>query len=185
MKVILVTLAAVSVAMGLVLWSATKEPRSGGDFSLQFKDQSWTLSKNAKPLNLLYIGYAQCPDVCPMSLSFSASAFKKLSEKEKNNVQLVFVSVDAEHDTPEAVATYAAQFFPEFIGLTGTREQIDQTIKPFGASYIVEKDAKSYLGYSIAHTDRLFFLDKKGYVIDYIPNPRSSEMILEKIKEHL
>lgn len=50
---------------------------------------------------------------------------------------------------------------------------------------MLEKNPKSYLGYSIAHTDRLFFLNKKGYVIDSISNPRSADEILLKIKEHL
>lgn len=184
-KVFVVLLAVVSAALGFVLWSKTRAPQSGGNFTLNHEGQLWTLADHSKKLNLLYVGYAKCPDVCPMSLSYTATAFKKLSERELAKVQLVFISVDADNDTAENVSVYAKQFFKEFIGLTGTREQIDLAIKPFGASYVVEKDQKSYLGYSIAHTDRLFFLDKKGYVIDSIPNPRDADMILEKIKEHL
>lgn len=160
-------------------------PRLGGDFELNHKGQPWKLSDHKKPLSLLYIGYAKCPDVCPMALSHTAAAFKALTAAEKEDVQMIFISVDAAHDTPEAVATYAAQFDPGFIGLTGTQEQIDATIKPFGASYMVEENKKSYLGYSIAHTDRLYFINKKGYVLDMISSPRSLDEITQKIKENL
>ena len=101
-----------------------------------------------------------------MALSYSSQAFASLSAKEKENVRLVFLSVDYEHDTAEAVATYAKQFNPEFVGLTGSKEQIDNIVNLFKASYIVEKDEKSYLGYSISHTDRIYFLNKKGIVLD-------------------
>lgn len=120
-----------------------------------------------------------------MALSYSSQAFASLSAKEKENVRLVFLSVDYEHDTAESVATYAKQFNPEFVGLTGSKEQVDTIVNLFKASYIVEKDAKSYLGYSISHTDRIYFLNKKGIVLGTLPNPRSSDSIVQKIKENL
>ncbi|MBX3040954.1 MAG: SCO family protein, partial [Bdellovibrionaceae bacterium] len=89
------------------------------------------------------------------------------------------------NDKPDEVAEYAAQFFPEFLGLSGSREEIDKTVFLFHASYIVEKDPKSYLGYSIAHTDRLFFLDQKGQVVAMLASPKSADDILKLIKENL
>lgn len=167
------------------MWSSTQGPTLGGDFSLVHENSPWRFSENAKNLNLLYIGYAKCPDVCPMALSYTSQAIQSLTPDEQKNVQMIFISVDAKHDTAESVSTYAKQFFPSFVGLTGTQESIDQTIKLFGASYMVEENAKSHLGYSIAHTDRLYIINKKGRVIDTIPSPRSSEEIVQKIKENL
>lgn len=167
------------------MWLSTQGPSLGGDFSLVHEDQPWKFSENAKDLNLLYVGYAKCPDVCPMALSYTAQAFQSLTPDERKNVQMIFISVDATHDTAESVSTYAKQFFPSFVGLTGTQESIDQAVKFFGASYMVEENAKSYLGYSIAHTDRLYVLNKKGRVIDTIPSPRSPDEIVQKIKENL
>lgn len=172
-------------ALGVGLWYSQQGPRMGGNFSLIHEGNMWTFSEHAKPLNLLYVGYAKCPDVCPMALSFSAQALKMLTSKEISQVQLIFISVDAKNDTAESVSTYAKQFNPEFIGLTGTQEAIDLAIKPFGATYMVEENPKSYLGYSIAHTDRIFILNKKGIVVDSIPSPRSAEEIVQKIKENL
>jgi protein SCO1/2 len=181
--IIVSALLAAAVTFGIKY--ANRGPQLGGDFTLNFQGQPWTLTEHKKDLSILYIGYAKCPDVCPMALSHTAAAFKTLSEKELSNVQMIFISVDAEHDTADAVSVYAAQFDKSFIGLTGTKEQIDAAIKPFGASYMVEENKKSYLGYSIAHTDRLYFLDSNGRVLDMISSPRSSDEITQKIKENL
>lgn len=162
-----------------------REPKLGGDFTLKSEAGDWTLSQHPKPLTVLYVGYVECPDVCPMTLSHAASAFRKLTPADLGRVQLVFLSVDHEHDTAKDVATYAKQFFPDFIGLTGTEPQIRTTVNKFGASFMLEKDAGSYLGYSIAHTDRLFLLDSNGFVIDSISSPRDSAPIVEQIKEHI
>lgn len=182
--IVAVLLTAVVVVAGLV-WLKTREPQLGGDFTLSYREQPWTLSEKAKQLNLLYVGYVKCPDICPLSLSNSGQAFKKLNDDEKSKVQLAFISVDAAHDTPTNVADYAENFYSDFIGLTGTELEIKNAIDVFGASFMVEENPKSYLGYSIAHTDRLFFLDKRGNVIDSIANPRSVEEILTKIRGHL
>ncbi|MBX3022949.1 MAG: SCO family protein [Bdellovibrionales bacterium] len=176
--------AAAFCSLGLI-WYLTYEPPVGGDFSLTYRGNEWRLSQNAKELNILYFGYTKCPDVCPLTLSHAGQAFHGLTEDEAKRVHLLFLSVDRDNDVPEDVANYAAHFFPSFLGLSGTREQIDKTIAMYHASYIIEKDEKSHLGYSIAHTDRLFFLNNNGVVQATISNPRSSEEIIKTIKEHL
>lgn len=179
-----VGIAAVALLLG-GLWLYQKEPRLGGPFTLIHEDKPWVFSENAKRVNLLYVGYAKCPDICPMALSYVAQAFRELPPETLSQLQFIFISVDAAHDSAEAVSTYAKQFNPTFIGLTGAQKDIDETIKLFGASYIVEENPKSYLGYSIAHTDKVFVLNKKGHVVGSIPSPRSTDEIIHKIKENL
>lgn len=191
MKTVLQALGiSVILAVGLVtvlviLMQEQVEPSYGGDFTLSYQDEPWSLSDHSKKLNVLYIGYAKCPDVCPMSLSVAAQAFQKLSDKELKNVQLIFVSVDHENDTDAEVAHYAQQFFPEFVGLSGTEEQLKKTVSQFYSSYLREEDPSSYLGYSIAHTDRLYFLNSKGMVQASIPNPRNVDEIFKMIRTKL
>lgn len=183
--VILISLVLSALVVGGVVWYGSRPPSIGGDFTLNHRGKDWNLSQNAKKLNLVYVGYAKCPDVCPMSLSYASQAFRKLSAEDLKKVQFIFISVDVEHDSATAVADYAAAFFPQFVGLTGKKEDIDQAIFSIGASYMVEKDTKSYLGYSIAHSDRIFFLNKKGSVLDTLPGLRSDQDLLEKLKEFL
>lgn len=175
---------ATAIMAGLI-WYSTRVPERGGAFTLKNQQGDWQFQSHAKKLNLLYVGYAKCPDVCPMTLSYLADAMKDLNENEREKVQVLFLSVDVEHDTAESVATYATQFNPGFIGLTGSKDQVDQLMRLVGASYIVETDAKSYLGYSISHTDKVFFLNKKGIVLDEEPMVRSKEILTEKIRSHL
>lgn len=172
-------------SLGYLIWKELKGPTMGGDFSLTLRGSPWDYSDDAKSVNLIYFGYAKCPDVCPMSLSYMGTAFSKLSQADLKKIRFLFVSVDHENDDPGNVADYATNFFPEFLGLSGSKTQIDDTIKLFPASYMVEKNPKSYLGYSIIHTDRVFILDKKGIVIDTIDSLRDSDVILQKIKEHI
>ncbi|MBO9667200.1 MAG: SCO family protein [Bdellovibrio sp.] len=177
-------LLALAVLSG-VIWYSNRQPELGGTFSANYNGQDWNFKDDARKMNLLYIGYAKCPDVCPMALSYTNQAINLLSDNERKNVRVIFLSVDVEHDTPAAVATYAQQFNPEFIGISGSRVIVDTIVNLFKASYVEEKDAKSYLGYSISHTDRIYFLNKKGIVLDTLPNPRSAESIVQKIRENL
>lgn len=184
-KVLSALLFLLAVAIVYVIWRSSRPPEFGGDFNLTYKGQAWHFSDDAKKLNLIYFGYVKCPDVCPLALNYTGLAFKKLSADELKNVRFLFLSVDQVHDNPQAVADYAHNFFPDFLGLSGSKQQIDDTIKMYPASYIYEDDPKSYLGYSISHTDRLFFLNHNGIMIDSLPNPRDADSIYNKIKEHL
>lgn len=180
-----VTFTVAALALGLLIWKLKYTPSYGGDFELTYRAQPWKFSSEAKKLNLLYFGYVKCPDVCPLTLSYAGGAFRKLSAEQLQNIRLIFVSVDQEHDDPVAVADYATNFFPTFMGLSGSLQQIDQTIGLYPASYMVEKNEKSYIGYSIIHTDKIFFLNDKGIVQDFVASPRDSEIVLQKIKELL
>jgi len=183
--VVLISMALSALVVCGVVWYGSRPPSLGGDFTLNHRGKDWNLAENAKKLNLVYVGYAKCPDVCPMSLSYAAQAFRKLSPDDLEKVQFIFISVDVENDTAASVADYAANFYPLFIGLTGKKEILDQVVSSIGASYMVEKNPNSYLGYSIAHSDRIFLLNKKGFVIDTLPGLRSDQALLDKLKELL
>ena len=185
LKALAISIALTCLGVGALIWYATYEKPMGGDFSLTYRGTAWNFSENANKLNLLYFGYAKCPDVCPLTLSIASQAFKGLSEDELKKVNLIFLSVDRDHDIPDDVANYAAQFFPSFKGLSGSREQIDEAVSMYAASYVVEENPKSYLGYSISHSDRIYFLNKNGIVQTTIASPRSPDEIIKTIKELL
>ncbi len=186
LRLFAVVVAVGAIYFGFQIWQTMKGPAFGGDFTLTFRGHSWTFSSEPKKLNLLYFGYTKCPDVCPMSLSYAGGAFSMLKASELKDVRFIFLSVDQSHDKPDEVADYASNFFPEFVGLSGSKEQIDKTIALFPASYILEENPKSYLGYSISHTDRIFFLNSKGIVIDSVSGSKDgADAIYKTIKEHL
>ncbi|RYZ83778.1 MAG: SCO family protein [Proteobacteria bacterium] len=170
--------------IGFVLY-AQREPPVGGDFSLTFNNRPWKFSEHSKKLNLFYTGYVKCPDVCPLTMSVASRAFKQLTDEEKSKVSFLFLSVDRDHDRPEDVATYASQFSTSFLGLSGSRDQIDYVSRLFGATYIIEDDPKSHLGYGVSHADRIYLLNKKGKVLYVIHFARDPEQILKAIRSRL
>ena len=75
---------------------------------------------------LLFFGYTYCPDICPIQMAQIASAIGELDEDVIERLKVVFVSVDPARDTPERLAQWLGAFHPSFIGLTGTKEEIDE-----------------------------------------------------------
>ena len=171
--------------LGTLFYNYFDSPKLGGDFSLVHRDSPWTFKDHSKEVNLLYIGYAKCPDVCPLSLSVAGQAFRALSAEEQERIGVVFVSVDHENDDADHVANYASQFNSKFIGLTGSKQAIDHVVDLFGTSYVVETKTKSAMGYLIGHSDRFYFLDSKGHVLSTISNPRNHKLVVNQLRKLL
>lgn len=96
------------------------------DFTLTDQNgKPFTLSSVRGKAVLLYFGYTNCPDVCPLVLSKYGKLFKELGDKN-NKVALIFVSVDPERDTPEIMKRYVSYYSPRIIALTGTPEEIEK-----------------------------------------------------------
>lgn len=112
-------------------------------------------------LVVLFFGYTHCPDVCPTTLSDVAIALKQLTPDEAAKVQVLFVSVDPERDTPDMLKQYVPYFHPAFLGLHGTPEEIAVAAKEFRIHYRkhVEPGATGYL---VDHTAGSYVLDKAG-----------------------
>ena len=96
-------------------------------FSLtDFNGQTRTLADFQGRVVMLYFGFVQCPDVCPTALTRAAAVMERLGPRA-GDLQVVFVTVDPERDTPELLREYMAAFHPSFLALTGNAEQIAQT----------------------------------------------------------
>lgn len=170
----------VIISIGLI-WKYFDNIDYGGNFTLNHNGNEWHHNKNSKKINLVYFGFTRCGIVCPATLNTAGKAFDKLSKKELENTRLTFVSVDYAYDKPNFVAQYAKNFFPEFIGVTGNKEQIDATLRLFPAGYINQGNQNSD---NIIHTDKIFFLNKEGEMIDYITSPRKIKEVLVKIRKY-
>jgi protein SCO1/2 len=133
----------------------------GGDFTLQSADGPVSLKDLRDKVVLLYFGYTYCPDVCPTSLALIAQALKQMTPEEQAKVQVVFVSVDPERDTPQKLKEYIAFFRPGGIGLTGTPEQVAQAAKQYGAVYR-KQAVTSAAGYVVDHSSYTYILGPDG-----------------------
>ena len=110
---------------------------------------------------LLFFGYTSCPDVCPTTLAELKQALEELGEERAKQVQVLFVTVDPERDTPERVQEYVDHFNPKFIGLSGTETELAQVWHHYGVFREIV-DGTSAAGYIVNHTARVTLIDRDG-----------------------
>lgn len=106
----------------------------------------------------VFFGYTSCPDVCPLTLSHLSRVMAKLGEKG-DNLQVLFITVDPQRDTPERMRQYLGAFHPSFLGLTGTEAEIRSVADAFGADFMRNGEGDSY---TMDHTARTFILTPSG-----------------------
>ena len=164
--------------------SQPKKPQAvqfGGDFTMQrAKGGEFTQADFKGKPTMLFFGYTFCPDVCPTTL-YESTTWRTELGLTGEDVQIIFMSVDPERDTPEMLATYLTSFGDDLIGLTGTREQVDHVKKTFGvfAENVESEGASEYL---VNHTATLFLLDKNGDLFGTIGFGENKESAIAKLK---
>jgi len=178
-------------ACALILGACTRQPEwhstdiSGIMPELAFtlrseQDHAVTEADYAGKVNLLYFGYTSCPDVCPATLARLKAALGRLTPGQRNQVRVLFVSVDPKRDDPTRLRQYTDAFGPEFIGLTGTTEQLEALTKRYRTTYSYGKpDAAGF--YEVSHASAVYAFDKSGRARLLIRNSDDSKAIAADI----
>ncbi len=108
-------------------------------------------------VTLLFFGYRNCPDVCPLHLANIAWALRGLRDVERQRVRVVFVTTDPERDTPSELEGWLARFDPAFIGLTGAPAEIAAAQRRLGmAPALREGELPQGGGYGITHMSQIW-----------------------------
>lgn len=110
---------------------------------------------------LVFFGYTRCPDVCPLTLG-TFKTVEGMLGAQADRARFVFVTVDPEVDTPEFLDRYLRLFSPNFIGLTGSPEELQPVYEFFGAAFQKVDVPKSALGYLMAHSTNTAVIDRQG-----------------------
>lgn len=136
---------------------------------------------------MLYFGFTHCPDECPITLG-TWKQVSSLLGADATDVRFVMVTVDPERDTPERMGEYLAVFNPDFVGLSGSLEEIEDAALPYNVYFkrlrLAEEDVKSaHLAeaedghpggeghadaaedYLVAHTTLTFVIDRAGQLV--------------------
>ena len=170
MKVIRIVAWAAVVAVAIFLLaqrfvtSQETTDRLGGDFTLTAHtgDRMSNTDFRGKYM-LIYFGYSFCPDVCPLELA-KMSASLNMLEKEGYNtapLQPLFITIDPERDTVEALASYVQDFHPNLIALTGTMEEIQDVAKKYRV-YFKKRQQDGVEGYLMDHQSFIFVMGPDG-----------------------
>jgi protein SCO1 len=138
---------------------------TGADYAKGFalKDaegKERTLADFKGKVVVLFFGYAQCPDVCPTTMTEMAQVKQQLG-KDGDKLQVLFVTVDPDRDTPEVMKAYMGAFDPAFVALIPTQEQLVAMAKDYKA-YYKKVDGKTPTSYSMDHSAASYIYDMEG-----------------------
>jgi cytochrome oxidase Cu insertion factor (SCO1/SenC/PrrC family) len=177
-----------ALSWGLVQQAQQTQPELGGPFTLTASDGTIRTEQDFKgKILLVYFGYTFCPDVCPTSLINIADAFDLLTPEELAETQAIFVSVDPDRDTLEALAAYTPHFHSNILGLTGTREQIDAMVHAYQAHYeIIE--GQGMADYLVDHSAAIYLMDTDGHFIrhfEHTVEPRLLANAIQDVIKHM
>src|SRR6476646_931271 len=117
---------------------------------------------------LVFFGYTHCPDICPAELQVMAAALDQLGDKAKKVVP-IFITLDPERDTPEAVGAYVKNFSSNIVGLTGSMAAISATAKAYRVSFSKFQDKSGGDNYTIDHSALAYLMGTDGEYITHIP----------------
>lgn len=132
------------------------------DFSLVDENgQAVEAEDYAGKVTLVYFGYTFCPDVCPITLARLAGTLNRLDDDVRDDIQVLFITVDPARDTPEVVKRYTGAFGDEFVGITGERSEIDALTNRMRVTYEYETPNKRG-DYIVNHTSAVFAFDREG-----------------------
>ena len=130
-------------------------------------------------MTLLFFGYTNCPDVCPVHMANIAAALHKLPDNVARQVKVVFVTTDPERDTPEVIRAWLDHFDTRFIGLTGTQAEVDsaQVAMRIPPAYREEIPGAPY---QVGHSAHVIAFTKDGMARYALPfGTRQSEWAQE------
>ncbi len=155
-------------------------PLEQADFHLtDFNGKSRTLSDFRGKVVVMFFGYTHCPVACPTTLAELAQVMRMLG-KDADRVQVLFVTVDPERDTPELLAKFVPAFYPSFLGLYGDSQATENAAKAFGVSYEKQYDKKG--GYSMLHSDGTFLIGPNGKPLLLSRYGQKVELLVQDIR---
>jgi protein SCO1/2 len=157
----------------------------GGPFSLVGADGKPVTDRDFRGrYMLIFFGFTHCPDICPAELQVIAQALEQLGDKAKTVVP-IFITLDPERDTPQAMANYVKSFGPNFVGLTGSPEAIEAAAKAYRVVYSKVENKGSAGDYSVDHSALVYLMDPEGRYVTHFSYGLSADQMAEKLGKSL
>src|SRR5690625_3421345 len=119
----------------------------------------------------IYFGFTNCPDICPATLARLTAAARSLPEPMRDELQMAFVSIDPDRDTPDRLADYTSAFSDRMLGLTGTQKQLTAVTRRYRISY----------GYDEPRADGSYDVSHSSSVLVFGPDLKAQLMLLDSL----
>ena len=192
MKKLLIVLILILTVLGvgyLALYSNKYAPNGQGtnvaeglknyDFTGKGANGAVSLKSFEGKNKVIYFGYTTCPDVCPATLGILSGV---LNEIKRDDIVVIFITLDPERDEPKNVDEYAKYFYPNSYGIV--LDDLPKVAKSYGVKYQKVLLEKSVMEYSVAHSSSLYVLDKNDKFVAEISNltAQNIKKTLENLK---
>ncbi|XP_030063855.1 protein SCO1 homolog, mitochondrial [Microcaecilia unicolor] len=162
------------------------KPLLGGPFSLMdHNGQSRTSNSYLGQWVLLYFGFTHCPDICPEEIEKMILVVDEIDQiPSLPNLTPLFITIDPERDSMEAVARYVKEFSPKLIGLTGTPQQVEEVARAYRVYYSQgpKDDDNDYI---VDHTIIMYLIGPDGKFVDYYGQNKRVSEICASIAAHM
>ena len=156
----------------------------GRDFALTGHDgKPRTLADFRGKAVVIFFGFTQCPDVCPTALSTLAEAMRRLGP-DAARVQVLFVTIDPERDTPDLLSRYVPAFHPSFLGLYGDAEATARVAKEFKVVYR-KVPGQTPETYTMDHSAGMYVLDPQGRLRLFESHGQGADALAHDLREVL
>jgi protein SCO1 len=132
---------------------------------------------------VLFFGFTQCPDVCPTTMLTMANVMKALGP-QADGVQVLFVTLDPERDTPQVLGQYVPAFDPRFLGLYGDADATAKAAREFKV-FFQKAEGRTGGSYSIDHTAASYVIDRQGRLRLYVRHSQSEADIAADLRQLL
>lgn len=146
--------------------NATELPQPRPLADVRFVDKSGQeahLSDLKGDFTLVFFGFTNCPDVCPLTLAMLAQARADIASRAPRfTPRVLFVSVDPGRDTPEKIAAYLNAFNPEFLGVTASDDELAPLLAQLGVAVEKEHDHSGGGHYNVVHNSAVYVLDQNA-----------------------
>jgi len=132
---------------------------------------------------VMFFGFTQCPDVCPTTMAEMATVMQQLGP-QADQVQVLFVTLDPERDTPALLSQYVPAFDKRFLGLYGDAAATAKVAKEFKVFY-AKVPGKEPGSYTMDHTAASYVFDRNGKVRLFVRYGQGAEPLVHDIKQLL
>jgi protein SCO1 len=129
---------------------------------------------------VVFFGFTQCPDICPTTMLTMANVVKRLGAKG-DQVQVLFVTLDPERDSPQVLAQYVPAFHPSFLGLRGDADATTRAAREFKV-FFEKVDSRKGGTYTIDHTAASYVIDRQGRLRLYVRHSQTEDDVEADIR---
>lgn len=135
-------------------------------------------------VTVVFFGFTHCPDICPTTLARFSRIVDAIEPEQRDDLRVLFVSVDPARDDPQTLREYTDAFGPEFVGLTGDREALDELTRRYRVTYGYG-DKNEAGDYDVSHSSALFAFRRDGGAQLLIRDSDPTEAVIADIRRLL